>query len=408
MSLPQNIDRGKTDSAHGTTTKLREHRLTQCATITGEGRSAIAVVAIRGTNAAKIVSRCFRAASRGCFSPHQIRYGVWGQGNESGTGESVVLTPLREDHFEIHCHGGPAATARIIEDVVACGAERIEAEQWKLASEDLLIHEAEHVLSRCITAKTAAIAMDQVRGALQDWAMRMVESLSRESGAVDLARRQAEQIRRSADFTTRLAEPFRVVLAGPPNVGKSSLLNAMVGFDRSITLDEAGTTRDVLHAETVIHGLPIRLSDTAGIRDSDQSIEQQGIARARLAADQADLVLSVREPSLVHAVTDTSAWLDASKPVIAVLNKCDLLTNGATANAGEVMTNALTGEGVEMLLEAITDLLGREIPKPASPVAVNDRQADLLHQIATGTDNAQVMVKLRELLGVRDRSEDGR
>ena len=96
----------------------------------------------------------------------------------------------------------------------------------------------------------------------------------------------------------RLAEPFRVVLTGPPNVGKSSLLNALVGFDRSITLDMAGTTRDVLHANTVIAGLPIQFSDTAGIRDhaAVETIEREGIRQAQLAAGNADLLLLVCEP----------------------------------------------------------------------------------------------------------------
>ncbi len=274
----------------------RSGATTQCAVITGAGRSAIAVISLRGVKADEIVAECFESATKSRYLPSQIRYGLWtGQTKDRSAGESVVVTPISENHFEIHCHGGSAATTRIIEDLCVCGAMLIESEDPTFA-DNLLMHEAQRVLAECLTARTAAIAMDQVRGAMSDWATNQLSAIEKDPAAVENSRREAGELLRFAELGTRLGQHYRVVLAGPPNVGKSSLLNAIVGYDRSITFDAAGTTRDVLHADTVINGLPIRLSDTAGIRESDEPLERQGVARAQIAADQADLVIAVCEP----------------------------------------------------------------------------------------------------------------
>jgi tRNA modification GTPase len=373
---------------------------TTCATITGGGRSAIAVIAIRGSDAADIVSRCFEGATKARFSPSEIRYGVWtGPLNQELAAESVVVTPLTDDHYEIHCHGGLAAAARIIEDMSAAGARPIEADGWSRASQNLLSHEAQQVLMRCVTSRTAAIAMDQVRGAMSNWATDLLRDVENHEKSIGAAKRDAAEILASAHFTARLDEPFRVVLVGPPNVGKSSLLNAIVGFNRSITFDAAGTTRDVLHADTVIDGLPIRLSDTAGVRDSDQPIEKQGIERARAAAHDADLVLHVRQPDLPRQPIGDPVLLSSPERVIFVLNKVDLLENHDPTDARELATNALTGEGVGELMTAIADALAEPTRKGA-PAAINARQADLLGKIVVSEDKDHVSAKLRMLLGV--------
>ena len=260
---------------------------TECAVLTGTGRSAIAVIGLRGPKAKSIIERSFVPATPMTLSNGQIRYGNWtGSDPEQEAHESVVVTPIGEDRFEIHCHGGSAAIARIIGDLRSCGAIQIENSDWTEV-ENLLIREARQVLAKCLTARTAAIAMDQLRGALADWVQSSIDAPADPSSLA----REAERIVAHAPLTTRLGDPFRVVLVGPPNVGKSSLVNAIVGYDRSITFDQAGTTRDVLHADTVIDGIPIRLSDTAGIRESDEAIEKEGIARAKSVAEQADLVL---------------------------------------------------------------------------------------------------------------------
>jgi tRNA modification GTPase len=239
---------------------------------------------------------------------------------------------------------------------------------------------------------------------MSDWAASLLSTIEKKTSAWESSRREAGELLQFAGFGTRLGQPFRVVLAGSPNVGKSSLLNAILGYDRSITFDAAGTTRDVLHADTVIDGLPIRLSDTAGIRASDEPLEQQGVARAQTAADQADLVIVVCEPqSLMRA--GTRKWgteiVDSTKRVIRVLNKSDLLVDSDTHDLCDLTTNALTGEGVAELMAAIAEKLCDSVPQPGTPVPITGRQARLLGEIAAAESREVMMVKLRELLGVK-------
>ena len=233
------------------------------------------------------------------------------------------------------------------------------------------------------------------------------------------SREETSRILAAADLTCRLAEPFRVVLSGPPNVGKSSLLNAIVGFSRAIAVDRPGTTRDVLHADTVIDGLPFRFSDTAGIRDSDERIEQEGISRAVTAAASADLVLWVTDPAthaqmpppLSSGVPDTSGVT-----VIPVLNKSDLLEGGAagessrqrrqqgngeleSSDVGEpIKTSAINGTGVESLMSHIVNRLAVALPKPGDPAVINDRQRECLLEISRAGSAEAMAQRLGELL----------
>ncbi len=423
MSLPQSGDERKTNLQ---TDQNRDGGIDQCALLTGAGRSAIAVIGLRGPTAAITLQRCFAAASASELLAGQIRYGHWkGRAQFEAAGESVVVTPTKSEvagvvQFEIHCHGGPAAVERIIDDLQGCGAIRVETTVW-FGLENLLIAEAQSVLAQCVTQRTAAIAMDQVRGVLADWTHGWIRAMQAgfendDSSGLARLRQEAQIILDRASIGFRLADPFRVVLVGPPNVGKSSLVNALVGFDRSVTFDQAGTTRDVLNVDTVIDGIPIRLSDTAGIRESDEAIEQEGVARARAAASQADLLLQVSAP-------DGSLPLDApslgrfapgrfergsgpggaSEPVtLQVFNKIDLLKSGQTTPPQAIATNALTGEGIPELLRAIADQLGRSLPQPGQPVPVNRRQSECLSELVRTRDQPESLKILRTLLGERE------
>ena len=171
-----------------------------------------------------------------------------------------------------------------------------------------------------------------------------------------------------------LVEPFRVTLAGPPNVGKSSLINALVGYQRAIVHNEPGTTRDVLTAQTAINGWPVQLSDTAGVRPSEDELEQAGVSLARAAARGSDLVLLVRDAS--SPVTSADQALRTDLPdALVVRNKCDLLSSSATLEtADEVSTSALTGAGIDQLLAAITSrLVPLELPEGAAVPFTSDQ-----------------------------------
>ena len=408
MSLPKNAVHHKTN-LHDTSEVTNDSETT-AALLTGVGRSAIAVIGVAGTGAPDAILRCFDPATTSPLHLGRIRYGIWrgtarerhdlpsnspGATNPTSSsaaaaeaGESVVVVPLASDEFEVHCHGGVAATSRILDDLSAVGVIVVAADDglWNVA-EPTLIREAKTVLSRCLTTKIAAIALDQVRGAMHDWC---VQALS-DTTSIDAIKHQAKQSLAFARLTTRLSDRFQVVLAGPPNVGKSSLVNAIVGYDRSITMDIAGTTRDVLHADTVINGIPIRLSDTAGIRSKAGSIEQQGISKAQEAAENADLVVWVDQPRPEKAAEHLA---DEEKRLF-VLNKADLLPG---TNDHPLKTVATTGEGVEELMQRIADSLVQQFPEPGQAVPINDRQREGLMAIVDATSMEQCKAAIIDLM----------
>jgi tRNA modification GTPase len=395
MSLPPAADPPKSNVRH-----------VECALLSGAGRSAIAVIGVRGRDAAAVIDHCFTATTDKRLDPGQIRYGTWLSSEDRQiASEHLVVTPITAESFEIHCHGGPAAIERILGDLSRYGATRIDSFAWDL-DRSLLIGEARRVLAECLTARTAAIAMDQVRGALADWVTHWSDQLRERQGPtpeLEKLRAAATVITGLANWTSRLAEPFRVVLLGPPNVGKSSLINAIVGYDRSITFDQPGTTRDVIQAETVIAGLPIQLSDTAGIRASAGGIEREGIARARTAAQRADLVL------LVSAANESAAHeFGVSEPfsvgqwknppaTLRVLNKSDLLPKGQNRPPRSLLTTATTGEGIPALLAAIATQLVPNPPQAGDPVAINRRQARLIQKLSLVPSAADATQLLSEL-----------
>jgi len=428
MSLHKNHELGKSISAKaGNPIPDADMPQASFARLTGSGRSAIAVLILHGEGAERIIQRCFDPANHVPFKIGQIRYGLWIGTRHGDTGnppspmesadqpaESVVVTPGKDHHFEIHCHGGPAAIARIETDLLACGAmPASDPDQGNRSDPSLLIHEAELILSKCTTARTAAIAMDQVRGALLQWASHWRTSLTADRLAVFRGEQQA--LLNAAGRTTRLAEPFRIVLTGPPNVGKSSLLNALVGFDRSITLDMAGTTRDVLHANTVIAGFPVRVSDTAGIRDhaTVETIEQEGIRKARLAAAEADLLLLVCEP-LAEGGYSRIPLHSPETPHLRILNKVDQKPESSPASSQmassqmassqitdeltspfDATTNALTGEGLAELMVTIGARLSQNLPEAGKPALLNERQWKIVKQSSLADSPEQIS----ELLG---------
>jgi len=424
MSLPKNPELGKSsyptdDPTDDPRADRRDPGRGCFARLTGSGRSAIAVLALNGAESATIIERCFQPARPRPFASGQIRYGNWVGADQThvedkknaaaglGTGESVVVTPGSGPYFEIHCHGGPAAMERIETDLRACGAvPATETGDWNPSDRPFLIREAEAVLAECTTTRTAAIAMNQVRGALLDWAMHWQTSLTPASQSEFHS--AVKSLLKSATCTTRLADPFRVVLTGPPNVGKSSLLNSLVGFDRSITLDVAGTTRDVLHANTVISGLPVRLSDTAGIRDSDEVIERKGIRKAQQAVQDADLLLLVFEPLPNRSFSDLPP-VPRTLPQLRVLNKMDLqsdptrppgcVSKGRPSDGFDACTNALTGEGLSELMALIADKLGQSLPEPGKPALINQRQLKIMEQCSTANSLERKSQLLKHLVG---------
>jgi len=357
--------------------------------LTGPGRAAVAVVALRGSGVAAVVDR-FLSCRGGPFagSPlRRIRVGVWRSdpSDPAAAGEEVVATRLTDDRCEVHCHGGKAAAQAILRDLASAGGARMDWDRW-LQAEDVSDEEAaaRQALTRATTTRVAAILLDQCRGALAKELALATRGVSKgkkarsaSKGTEPIANASAsatlDAILARARWGVRLTRPFRVVLAGPPNVGKSSLINALAGYQRSIVFDEAGTTRDALTVNTAIDGWPVELVDTAGQRDSDDAIEQAAgeVARREMAA--ADLVLWLSEPES-HADARFSNRPNDSGAALLVLNKIDLAPQMAGACESAIVVSAKTGAGLPDLLTAISHALVPDPPPPGAAVPITQVQ----------------------------------
>ncbi|MEL6104527.1 MAG: GTPase [Planctomycetota bacterium] len=354
--------------------------------MTGSGRAAVAVIEVRGPLAADCIARGFHAANKRRLGLDEVRFGSWGP-DESDSRESIVVVRVEEEVIEIHCHGGPAAIARIEQNLIEMGVEATSVAPNMLFHRDAaviegpLIREACEVLPQCSTKRTAAIALDQARGALRDWREQAQASLTDQPDLFDEVTRQAAAIAERGRYGKRLNDPFRVTVVGPPNVGKSSLINAIAGFERSITMDLPGTTRDVLETETVVDGWPIRFSDTAGFHHDADPLERQGIEYAIRSLETADLLIGVSDPAIPFAFEEAR-----DKPMIRILNKADRLNSSSGREWPALRTVATTGDGVpELLVEIVQSLVG-SAPVAGFPVPVNERQVRWLKDVAAAPD----------------------
>lgn len=317
------------------------------ALLTPPGRAALAVVGVTGPGAVSLVDRLFLprggrpVAER---SNGAIAYGAW-----RSTGEDVVVVRHAVDRVEVHGHGGLAAPAAVLAGLEAAGAVRGRWEDWPATGP--CCREALEALPRAVGSKAAMILSRQASGAL-DEALGDVARLVRK-GDHEAANRLADRLRAASRVGLRLTEPWRVVLAGGVNAGKSSLANAILGHARSLVAAAPGTTRDVLITTAVLDGWPVELVDTAGTRPDGQApsaVERAGIDRARAARGQADLVLRV-----VPADAPASASGSPAAGELVVLSKADV--PAATRWPDAIATSAVTGEGIEDLIAAICDRL---------------------------------------------------
>jgi tRNA modification GTPase len=344
--------------------------------LTPRGRGAVATVAVGGHGGLSCVAARF-AAARGRpldeLPVGRIYFGRWRASD--GAGEELVVS-RRSGWVELHCHGGIAASDAIVQDLVQDGCREVSWAEfvWRTAP-DPLTAEACVALAHARTDRTAAILMDQWRGALRD-AWRQMESAI-EAQQRTLAIACLQRLLSRSRVGTHLIEPYRVVLCGPPNVGKSTLINALLGYHRSIVFDQPGTTRDVLTAYTALEGWPVELSDTAGLRDEARGIEAEGIDRSRRQIERADLVIYVADSAEPCPPTAVSHAPDTRR--LLVQNKVDLGT--AQLDGADILTSAVTGAGIAELAQAIAQRLVPQPPLPGQAVPFTVRQIDALQAI---------------------------
>jgi tRNA modification GTPase len=359
--------------------------------LTPPGRGAVAVVAVTGPAGMAAVDQGFQAANgRRLFEQplNRIVFGHWSSGSHR---EEVVVVRTAPDSLEVHCHGGIAASERITGALQTAGCDILSWEDWVEGAYECLVRaEAAHALARATTRRAASILLEQFDGALS----REVELIRRELGTEDndSAIQGLQTLLARAPLGLHLAEPWSVAIAGKPNVGKSSLINALAGYQRAIVFDKPGTTRDVLSVDTAIDGWPARLSDAAGIRETVDPLEAEGVSLARQQLGAADLVLWVLDASGLLSQHDcrvlieqeignaTDFGADLSTKVLLVANKTDLLSPSTELTSSELIgISALTRSGIDELLARISQRLVLHPPRAGDGVPFTSRQLELLH-----------------------------
>ncbi len=370
---------------------------TRAIDLTPAGRAAVAVVLVAGPEAVEIVDRCVhRGDGRKLreFPLNRVLVGRWG----SPGGEELLVCRRSKDRVEIHCHGGAAAIRAVIDRLCELGCQLIRWQDWlQETAADPIRAAAQVALAAAPTARTAAGLLDQFDGALASALRMALDAVTASDWPMAMATLDAVLAQRGVGL--HLTTPWRVVLAGRPNVGKSSLMNALVGFQRAIVCDLPGTTRDVVTAITAIDGWPIQLADTAGLRETRDEIESAGVERATAAVGDADLVLLVDD-----AWSDGEIAVPARVPLLRVLHKIDLLQAlpALSVRRFDVRTSVVTGEGIAELVAAVGAALVPAPPAAGAAVPFTAEQVERLEAAIAAAqrhDAAAVLSSLRPLVG---------
>jgi len=370
---------------------------TIAAVATPPGEGGVAVVRLSGPDAQRIGGEIL-SRKNGEWQSHRLYYGRVRDPADGCVVDEVMFAFLREprsytgeDTVEIHCHGGPLVVRQVLGLALTHGARHAEPGEFTkraFLNGRLDLAQAEAVLDliRSRTDKAAGVALGQMEGGLSQevQALReeLVDTLVQVEAAIDFPEEEIELLQREelcrkvAEVTDRVSalvdsyewgrlirEGVRVCIVGRPNVGKSSLLNALLGVDRAIVTATPGTTRDFIEEAVNLDGLPVVLWDTAGIRENTQGVEQIGIdvTLERLAESQGCMaVLDGSEP----LSREDMAVMERvrHRQGLVVINKCDLprridrsAVSGCLPDLEQLEVSSLTGQGLDGLKTALRD-----------------------------------------------------
>ena len=404
----------------------REDTIAAVATPPGEG--GVAIVRLSGPDAERIAREIFvRAGGKdGALRSHTLHHGSIRDPRTGAIVDDALATIMRkpksytgEDVAEFHCHGGQLVTRRVLELALARGARRAEPGEFTQRAFlngriDLAQAEAVLDLTQARTETGMRLALEQMHGGLSQWvgALReeLLDILAEVEAAIDFSEEEIDHlpkeklIAKIGALKNRIAaivasyewgrlhrEGARVCIAGRPNVGKSSLLNALLGAERVIVTPLPGTTRDVIEESINLGGLPVALWDTAGIRETENPIERAGIDFTLRHLEEADAALVVLDGAEPHSAEDETLMRAVrGKKGLLVVNKNDLperLDRSWLAEAAPdkavVSISAKSGAGLDELKAALRDLL---LAAPAEPeiVLTNVRHKAALERSIAG------------------------
>ena len=409
------------------------------------GEGAIAVVRVSGEEAIDVADRIFRGSEKPSdFPPHTQRLGEIVDGDRviDQAMLSIHRAPASytgEDLVEISCHGGILVSAQVLEACLRAGARSARPGEFTERAflngkMDLTQAEAVMDLIRARTDLALRSAHEQLEGRLGEMigAIRadLVDLLAQLEAAIDFPeegiapdegarlgqrldsiREQMRALLATADQGRILREGLRAVIYGPTNAGKSSLLNRLLGYERAIVSEKPGTTRDTIEEVINLRGIPIRLLDTAGLRESGDEIERAGMARTEKSLAGADLLLHVLDRSVPRPPGFSENSTEQTRLVL--LNKSDLPEHADWAQVNALRICCLSAEGLRGLEEAVVAKVSAKHLRAESGVAINARHRDCLRRaliscdLAAGTMEAAlapeyVTVDLRAALGALD------
>ena len=417
-----------------------EETIAAVATAYGEG--GIGIIRMSGEEAKNILDQIFVPAKGAGTQNRKLAYGVIKDPHQDEMIDEVLAvffkspnTYTREDIVEINCHGSIVALRKILDLVLKLGARLAEPGEFTKRAFlngriDLTQAEAVIDLIKAKTEKSFDSAFDQLEGKVSlkvseirtslmellvkitvnlDYPDEDIEEITYAelSSSASQISDMIEKLLATADTGRIIRDGLKVVISGSPNVGKSSLLNALLKENRAIVTEIPGTTRDTIEESMSIRGIPIKLVDTAGIRNTEDVIEQIGIEKSKQAFNDADLILFMVDGSEEISNEElTLLGFAETKKAIVLINKIDLDKKvherqilDVLPSADIIRTSVISDIGINELEEKIEAMVyGGKVKQSESLLITNARHKDLLSRANKAIEDAKAMVEKKEAL----------
>lgn len=396
---------------------------TIAAIATSPGESGISIIRISGENSLKIVDSIFKAKNNKKLlniRPYSMRYGFIFEKDTGELLDEVLVSFMKapksytaEDTVEVNCHGGIITTNKILDEIIKCGARLAEPGEFTKRAflngrVDLSQAEAVIDIIRSKTEVSMKAALKQSTGSISKEINPLREKLlniiAHIEATVDYPEEDLEEVTadevsqelkdilkridimlKNADQGKIIRDGLNTVIVGKPNVGKSSLLNSLINENRAIVTEIPGTTRDVIEEYINIDGIPIKIVDTAGIRETEDVVEKIGVEKSKEKIGEADLVILMLDISGTFNKEDREIVnFIKDKKYIILLNKSDLndkinLEEVQKLNSRFVIKTSLkTGEGIDKIKNCIKELFFAGELKPNKFVITNSRHKEAL------------------------------
>lgn len=406
---------------------------TIAAIATAPGEGGIGIIRLSGSSALDIANKMFRPLYRDSIGDYAVRTLIYGNIYDEGVVlDEVLLAYMKgphsytaEDVVEINCHGGFISVRKILELALKSGARMAEAGEFTkraFLNGRIDLSQAEAVIDiiNAKTDKSHELAQSQLEGSLSKKIKNLREMLTAVLAQVEVAidypeediefitykeliekteaiQREVVQMYKTADTGKILREGLQTAILGKPNVGKSSLMNSILGENRAIVTDIPGTTRDIIEEFVNIKGIALKIVDTAGIRDTDDVVEKIGVEKSRKHLKSSDLTLVVLDNSreIDQEDIDILESVDRLKTLV-ILNKIDLeskldldIVKKYVDEINIINISALKNEGLDLLHDRIEDMVfSGEISNSGDVMITNSRHKDAIYKAMKAIEDA--------------------